>query len=465
MDDHIPYASRLQHQEYNQAAHYHLPHAVSVSAVASQFARTNAQSGLRFGEKVQLQVIRYEDSDAASTSPYLPTTTLVLGAYVITRPPRSARPLKVLKDDGTGQAAGIVRSGTVFVRRSRAGQSDLSSDQTLISSGAMSSNGEDSSMLLTDVVNHHTSEIQMLKWYMTEIHWKREAALLKHLKSPIFIMELLASYTIPALEHRPSTYPYINALGGCSCLLSEIGPVRTPQHVRSILRSTSAAIDWCHQRGVVHLNIQPASFFVEDAIDPRAEDASWKLWDFTCARFIGEQIGVIGGGGNADVTGKRTSVLPPLNSGNQPSIANEQLYEEQQQLISGNPLPGCYTAPELLEAWREGRTEVLAEASMDSWSLGCLYYEILTGRPLFRTEADAWALVGGWDNTGPRRLQDFRVPYPIPSGAGVSAPDRVGQQGASALDPTGCIGQLMHDLLASRPSDRLTLPMTLERIY
>ncbi|KAF9973577.1 hypothetical protein BGZ73_003185 [Actinomortierella ambigua] len=474
MDDQIPLTARMQHQDYSHTSQHHLPHAVSVSALAPQFARTNAQSGLRFEEKVQLQVIRYEDSDAASTSPHLPVGSSVLGAYSLIQPPRSARPLKVLQDDASGQPLGVVRSGTVFMRKSRLGQEDIVSSQTLAPSGLMGLHGEDSSMLLNEVENQHTFEIQTLKWYMTEVHWKREAALLKHLKSPIFIMELIASYCIPTLQYRPSTFPFVNAMGGCSRLLSNLGPVRTPQHARSILRSASAAVDWCHQRGVVHLNIQPASFFIEDGIDPTAEDASWKLWDFTCARFIGEQIGVIGGGGSADSLGKRTSVLPlpaqPSDGG--PKTQIDELYEQQQQLICGNPLPACYTAPELLETWREGRTEMLAEASMDSWSLGCLYFEILAGRPLFRTEVEAWALIGGWDNSGPRLLDEFRIPSPATRPTGSTSGTLVGSGElptssllSSELDPTGVIGQLMRDLLAVQPANRLTLAMTMERIY
>ncbi|KAF9161956.1 hypothetical protein DFQ26_003997 [Actinomortierella ambigua] len=501
LDDQIPLTARMQHQDYSQtAAHHHLPHAVSVSAMAPQFARTNAQSGLRFEEKVQLQVICYEDSDAVSTSPHQPVGSLVLGAYCLVRPARSARPLKVLEDDGSGLPLGVVRSGTVFVRKSRLWSDGGLSSSRLLPTAMMGLHGEDSSMLLTEVENQHTSEVQTLKWYMTEVHWKREAALLKHLKSPIFIMELMASYCIPALQYRPSTFPFVNAMGGCSRLLSNLAHVRTPQHARSILRSASAAVDWCHQRGVVHLNIQPASFFIEDGIDPTAEDASWKLWDFTCARFIGEQIGVIGGGGSADALGKRTSQLPlpapPSGSsdrtnnnnyggygGGFKSPVDDRLFEQQQQLISGNPLPGCYTAPELLETWREGRTEMLAEASMDSWSLGCLYFEILAGSPLFRTEAEAWALVGGWDNSGPRRLDEFRVPFPattrsnspsnstlvgsghVPRSSPLSSSTLSSSPLSSALDPSGAIGQLMHDLLAVQPAKRLTLAMTMERIY
>jgi serine/threonine protein kinase len=352
---------------------------------------------------------------------------------------------------------------------------------------------EYSSMLLTDAENQHTSEAATLKWYMTEIHWKREAALLKHLKSPIFVMELMESYCIPSLQGRANTYPFVNAMGGRSSLLSDVGVVKTAQHARAILRSISGAVDWCHRHGVVHLNIQPGSFFLEDGIDPKTEDAPWKLWDFTCARFMGEPIGAVGGGGDPGsrpVSRVITSPQPPPNhlSPDAYPYLDQANLQEQLDRIGGNPLPAAYTAPELLEAWRSGDTTFPVEAAMDSWSLGCVYYEILTGHPLFQTEADAWGMIGGWENKAPWISKTFRVPYPptpsiqgsavtettlVSSGPGPKSELTMGSEDNTTtpyersmiLDPSGSIAQLLQDMMKVQADERASLESIMERIY
>ncbi|KAF9115151.1 Chromosomal serine/threonine-protein kinase jil-1 [Mortierella sp. AM989] len=473
LDENIPIEAALKHHRHDMNTPQGLKHSVSVSSTTSNFARRNVKSGKRFEEKIQLQVIRYEIQDAHLISPHGPTGRLVLGTYHVISPPRSARSVK----SQGGASRVLARSGTVVVRKSR---TDFKTSQ--LPSREMA---QDSSMLLTDAENQHTFEASTLKWYMTEIHWKREAALLKHLKSPIFVMELMESYCIPALQNRANTYPFVNAMGGCSRLLSDVGPIKTAQHARAILRSISAAVDWCHRHGVVHLNIQPGSFFLEDGVDPKTEDAPWKLWDFTCARFIGEPIGTVGGGGpessHLEASFTPSPHPPPnhLHPEAYPYLEQRQM-EEQLDRIGGNPLPAAYTAPELLEAWRAGDTTFPAEAVMDSWSLGCVYYEILSGQPLFPTEADAWRLIGGWDNKTQWTTSSFRVPYPptvteSPAAVnvlpGASTPAQSVQDNSTPyeksriLDPSGSISQLIHSMMAVHADERILLETIMERIY
>ncbi|KAF9401318.1 hypothetical protein BGX21_002075 [Mortierella sp. AD011] len=471
VDEAIPIEAALKHHQHNMLTSQGLHHSVSVSSTTSNFARRNAKSGKRFEEKIQLQVIRYEIQDAHLISPHGTIGRLVLGTYHILSPPRSARSAKALSN----ASQTLARSGTVVVRKSR---TDFGSGQ----SPSRDMVG-DSSMLLTDAENQHTFETSTLKWYVTEIHWKREAALLKHLKSPIFVMELLESYCIPALQNRANTYPFVNAMGGCSSLLSDVGPIKTAQHARSILRSISAAVDWCHRHGVVHLNIQPGSFFLEDGIDPKTEDAPWKLWDFTCARFIGEPIGVVGGGGNSDSSQQGATIepspLPPRNhlSPDAYPFLEQRQVEEIQDRVGGNPLPAAYTAPELLEAWRASDTTFPAEAVMDTWSLGCVYYEILTGQALFATETDAWGLVGGWDNKNQWMAQGFRVPYPpsvtgspavLPATATLTSivqDNSTPYEKSRILDPSGSISKLLRDMMTVHADERISVETIMERIY
>ncbi|KAF9102745.1 Cyclin-dependent kinase-like 5 [Mortierella sp. GBA35] len=459
VDETIPVEAALTHRRHDQLTPQGLHHSISVSSVTSRFPRQSAKNGKLFEEKIQLQVIRYEVPDAHLMAPHGTIGRLVLGTYHIISDPKSARSVK----PQGGNIQGLARSGTVVVRKSRA--SMISGHNSPLVEMA-----EESSMLLTDAENQHTFEGATLKWYMTEIHWKREAALLKRLKSPIFIMELLESYCIPALQNRAFTYPFVNAMGGRSSLLSDLSPVRTAQHTRAILRSISAAVEWCHRHGVVHLNIQPGSFFLEDDIDPRTEDASWKLWDFTCARYIGERIGPFGGSGES---ADPSRYQPPSNPSNPDSFPymDQQQHDRQMDRIGGNPLPAAYTAPELLEAWRAGEVNFPVEANMDTWSLGCLYYEILTGTPLFPTEAEAWSLVGGWENNGLWSAKNFLVPYPpSPSARGVAPATNESKSNSpyersQTLDPSGSIAKLLRDMMSPQPEERVSLETIMERIY
>ncbi|KAG0093644.1 hypothetical protein BGZ93_010671 [Podila epicladia] len=476
-DETIPVEAMLTHHQHERHTPQGLTHSISVSSTTSKFARRNAKTGKRFEEKIQLQVIQYEVDDARTISPHGYVGRLVLGTYHVISP---ARPARSVKAQGPGIHQGVARSGTVLVRRSRLDFSS-SGGGTRSPSPSLDAHAE-SSMLLTDVENQHTFETATLKWYMTEMHWKREAALLKHLKSPIFVVELLESYCIPALQVQANAYPFVNAMGGCNSLLSDLGPVRTSQHARAILRSISGAVDWCHRHGVVHLNLQPGSFFLEDGIDPKTEDASWKLWDFTCARFIGEAIGAVGGGGvDEDQQQQQQQQLRPeaypfLEQGHR---------QHDMDRIGGNPLPAAYTAPELLEAWRAGDTTFPVEAGMDTWSLGCVYYEVLAGQPLFHNEAEAWALVGGWSGKERWTSKDFRVPYPPPSStptSSSSSPTPITAATASTsmtmvqdmssplaksqiLDPSGSIAQLLQGMLRVNADERITLETIMEKIY
>lgn len=151
--------------------------------------------------------------------------------------------------------------------------------------------------------------------------------------------------------------------------------------------------------------------------------------------------------------------------------------------IGGNPLPAAYTAPELLEAWRAGDTTFPVEAGMDTWSLGCVYYEILAGQPLFQNEAEAWALVGGWSGKERWTSKDFKVPYPPTSTPpSSSSPTPISAVTASTsmtmvqdmssalekcqiLDPSGSVAQLLQGMLCVNADERTALDIIMEKIY
>jgi eukaryotic-like serine/threonine-protein kinase len=43
----------------------------------------------------------------------------------------------------------------------------------------------------------------------------------------------------------------------------------------------------------------------------------------------------------------------------------------------------AYAAPEVIGTWQSGLKTIIAEEAQDSWSLGVMVFELLTGRPAF----------------------------------------------------------------------------------
>ncbi|KAG0268478.1 hypothetical protein BGZ95_002444, partial [Linnemannia exigua] len=187
-----------------------------------------------------------------------------------------------------------------------------------------------------------------IKWMKVEPHWKREAGMLQHLKSDRYISELFTLYSLPTFAE----YRYVSILGSFSRTLESYIQTETlsAHQIRQMTLSLSDALRWCHEHHVVHLNVRPASFYLEGVSGADAKDGNgqliWKLWNFGHARFVGETVD--------------TAVTTVT-----------------------------YAAPEILTGRKKAETNVLASVSMDRWSLGLILYELHTKEAYFTSSNSA----------------------------------------------------------------------------
>ncbi|ORY97029.1 hypothetical protein BCR41DRAFT_364687 [Lobosporangium transversale] len=181
-----------------------------------------------------------------------------------------------------------------------------------------------------------------IKWMKVETHWKREAGMLQHLKSDRYIADLHTLYSLPAFAE----YRYVSILGSFSRTLESymLTEQLSSTQIRQLTASLSDALRWCHEHHVVHLNVRPASFYIEgvpgkDAVNGNGQ-LVWKLWNFGHARFVGETVD--------------TSVTT-----------------------------ATYAAPEILNGRKKGDGNVSSAVTMDRWSLGLIIYELHARKAYF----------------------------------------------------------------------------------
>jgi hypothetical protein len=153
---------------------------------------------------------------------------------------------------------------------------------------------------------------------------------------------------VQALEHEniarlkrlfPALHTYFLVMELCdgvdlSRLVARRGPLPEPQ-VRAILGQLARALEYIHQRGLVHRDLKPANAIL-------TVRGTVKLTDFGIA-------------------------IPFLDPGDQTRTADHT--------VMGTP---GFMAPEQLSGSR-------VDARTDVYALGCLAYNLLAGRPLFKT--------------------------------------------------------------------------------
>ncbi|MEO3782445.1 protein kinase [Actinocorallia sp. B10E7] len=129
------------------------------------------------------------------------------------------------------------------------------------------------------------------------------------------------------------------------------GAAMEPEHVASVAVDVLDALEHCHARGIVHRDIKPSNIMLDEAgVRPRV-----KVMDFGIARLL------------SDTATRLTAT----------------------GMLIGTP---AYLSPE------QANGEDALPAS-DLYSLGCVLYELLTGRPPFTGDSPTVVLLGHLQRT------------------------------------------------------------------
>ena len=179
-----------------------------------------------------------------------------------------------------------------------------------------------------------------------------------------FAAKLEHNNIVPIYEYNQSDGRYYIAMGlmemgSLKEILEKHGP-RPSAQVRVILAQIASGMAYAHERGVIHRDLKPGNILIDN-------QGVVKIADFGFAKAMSTD----------------SSVSLSMTAG-----------------VLGTP---AYMAPEI---W-EGKE---ASAQSDIYSLGCIAYEMLIGKPLFDGESAAQIMTKHVVH-GPKGLEDLPTPW------------------------------------------------------
>src|SRR5262245_42931969 len=178
--------------------------------------------------------------------------------------------------------------------------------------------------------------------------FRREAQVLASLNHP----NIAAIY---GLEESTGTQALVLELVEGPTLADRIAKGPLPlDEVLAIARQIAAALEAAHEQGIIHRDLKPANVKVRD-------DGTVKVLDFGLARVV-ESSGSALNASGANLTHSPTITSPALMTG--------------VGMLLGT---AAYMSPEQAK----GR---VADKRSDIWALGCVLYEMLTGKRAFEGE-------------------------------------------------------------------------------
>jgi serine/threonine protein kinase len=164
-------------------------------------------------------------------------------------------------------------------------------------------------------------------------------------------------------------------------LIDRIGPLPTA-HAVSITAQIGSALDAAHARGLVHRDVKPPNILLGDVTENDAGNHVY-LSDFGISMAAG-----VPGADAQDTGGHDTGVWVPL-SRRRPA-GESRLTATNEALGTVN-----YAAPEqILGLEVDGRADI--------YSLACVFFEMLAGRPPFTGECDEFGRLAQFSPSPPR---------------------------------------------------------------
>jgi signal transduction histidine kinase len=188
--------------------------------------------------------------------------------------------------------------------------------------------------------------------------FRREAMAAAHLQHP----NIVAIYDFG--EHEGTPYFTMQLIEGADLRRRLAGLLPTPRDAAALLAKLTDAVHYAHQQGILHRDLKPANILIDVRGEPH-------ITDFGLAHFPQEEGSLTGSG----------------------AIAGTPTYMAPEQITGAPPAIGPAT---------------------DVFALGCILYELLTGRPPFLagTAQETLRTVLGREPEPPRRLNS-QVPVDL----------------------------------------------------
>ncbi|GES80225.1 cyclin-dependent kinase-like 5 isoform X3 [Rhizophagus clarus] len=215
----------------------------------------------------------------------------------------------------------------------------------------------------------HTSDKLIVKFYKSRSRWENETRFLKVLKSKL-IVKLEEMTLNPSIERE---YFIITRYFGKSLdeIAEEIYDNKT--YIKNVLLGTCKAVEWCHNKGVVHMDLNPSNIICKDQKIHKVQ-----LCGFEHSKNAGDNI-------------YSDKYNQPLQLGfTSPELQFlQQAVSSSASHVSFSPSSYSSTTSSTYYTTQSSHQETLVvRQSIDIFSLGCIFYYLSKKRLLYNSEKE-----------------------------------------------------------------------------